>query len=78
LVHLQPIDAPLESSSVVTVLVKPLAPPQDEQATPPQEVVSTENPVKDSISSQDELDTVNLPKEPSSHVKLYHPYKQLQ
>jgi hypothetical protein len=77
LVHLQPIDAPLESSSVVTVLVKPLAPPQDEQATPPQEVVSTENPVKDSISSQDELDTVNLPKEPSSHVKLYHPYKQL-
>jgi hypothetical protein len=39
--------------------------------------VSTQNPAKDSISSQDELDVVNLPKEPSSHVKPNHPYKQL-
>jgi hypothetical protein len=39
--------------------------------------VSNPNPARDSISSQDELDIVNLPKELSSRVKLNHPHKQL-
>jgi hypothetical protein len=65
----------LESSSAVIVSVKP-PPPQAEQATP-QEAVSTPNPARESISSQDEFDVANLSKEPSSHVKLNHPHKQL-
>jgi hypothetical protein len=65
----------LDSSSALTV--KPPPPPQDEQVTLPQEVVFTLNPARDSISSQDELDIFNLPKEPSSRVKLNYPHKQL-
>jgi hypothetical protein len=66
----------LDPSSAATVSVKPPSPPQGEQVTPPQQAVSTQNPARDSIFSQDELDVVNLPKEPSSRVKPNHPYKQ--
>jgi hypothetical protein len=38
---------------------------------------SNPNSARDFISSQDELDAVNLPKEPSSRAKRNHPYKQL-
>jgi hypothetical protein len=44
---------------------------------PTKNQVSDENPARNYDSSQDELDAVNHPKEPSSRVKLNHQHKQL-
>jgi hypothetical protein len=63
----------LELYSSVTGMAKPPPSPHDEQAFPPQEAVPTENPARDYDSSQDELDAIDPPKEPSSCVKLNHP-----
>jgi len=74
----QPPNTPFEPSDLITGIVKHPSSLQDEEASPPQvtspqEDVPTKNPARNTNSSQDELDPADLPKEPSSHIKLNHP-----
>jgi hypothetical protein len=66
-----------QASNLITGIVKPPS-LQDGEASPPQvtspqEDVPIENLAKNTNSSQDELDPADLPKEPSSRIKLNHP-----
>jgi len=72
----------LEASGLIIGTVKPPSFPRDEQAshpqvTSPQEAMPTQNPTRNSNSSQDELDPSDRPKESSSRVKPNYPRRQL-
>jgi hypothetical protein len=75
--HISHNEESLDQPSVATSQVKLLTPPHVEHSTPPQDEFSILNQAGEFISSQDELSIVNLPKEPSSRVKLNHHQKHI-